>query len=214
MAGADRRTQNGSGVDITAYRVDPANHSTNGLDIRFGAGQLNIATSHAILTAGEQNSLEDEGTGTVLPIGFDYDPAFGGLGGSNTEASYSFSVAALAAELTASLVWNLSVDETDPYDAGPLLYDLDLLLWDSSTGDDVQVASSTSDIDNTENIWFMLAAGGAYTLQVVNGGVGDFVWDYALAWNLRAVPLPGAFPMFTLALIGVLLRSRAQARPS
>ena len=52
MAGADRRTANGRGAEITDYTVD----TSNGLDSRFGAGQVNIYNSYHILTGGEHNS--------------------------------------------------------------------------------------------------------------------------------------------------------------
>ena len=42
MAGAVRITNNTTGNDITDYRIDAANQTLNGLDIRYGAGQLNI----------------------------------------------------------------------------------------------------------------------------------------------------------------------------
>lgn len=61
MAGAERVTHNGSFSDITDYRIMPDNQSSNGLDIRFGAGQLNIYHSYHIISAGEQNSHEDFG---------------------------------------------------------------------------------------------------------------------------------------------------------
>jgi len=59
MAGADRVTVNSlATANITDYRS--AGHQTsNGLDDRFGAGQLNILHSYQILAAGEQNSLEE-----------------------------------------------------------------------------------------------------------------------------------------------------------
>ena len=46
LAGAGRMTYNTSSEDqITDYRRDTANRSANGLDIRFGAGQLNTYTA-------------------------------------------------------------------------------------------------------------------------------------------------------------------------
>ena len=92
MAGADRYTTNGSAPNITDYRADTTNRSTNGLDIRYGAGQIDIYSSYHIIDAGEQNSDEDDiaGSGDVGEFGFDFDPAFGGASGSNTTASYRF----------------------------------------------------------------------------------------------------------------------------
>jgi hypothetical protein len=101
MAGADRVTHNttktdaDSPVDITDYRVDPANQSANGLDVRFGSGQANIYNSFHIMAAGEQDSSEDGSAtgGTIGSYGFDYDPSFGGAG-NNVTGSYFFSTGA------------------------------------------------------------------------------------------------------------------------
>ena len=59
MAGADRITSNPVSANITDYRAIVANQTSNGLDRRFGAGQLDIFTSYEMLLAGEQQSLED-----------------------------------------------------------------------------------------------------------------------------------------------------------
>jgi hypothetical protein len=188
MAGADRLTLNSSGANITDYRIDPANRSDNGLDIRYGAGQVNIYGSYHIIAAGEQNSDEDDGAGTgvIGSYGFDYDPAFGGASGSNTTASYRFTTGTAPAVLTAALVWNLSID------AGPgngftgtsTLRDLDLYLYDVTSGT-TQLAASISSNENTENIRIELDAERTYLLQVKpKAGQSAFYRDYALAWQI------------------------------
>jgi len=186
MAGADRNTfGNTNSVDITDYRVDVANQTSNGLDKRYGAGQLNIYNSYHILNAREQNSAEDlpANSGAIANQGFDYDPSFGGAGGSNATATYSFSTNANPGQkLKADLVWNLEV--TAPQTAGSeILYDLALQLIDVTGGGTV-VASSNSSIDNTENIWFDLLSNRSYQLQVIQGTGSSFNWDYALAWQI------------------------------
>lgn len=77
MAGADRETSNrGTTADIIDYRS--AGHETaNGLDDRYGAGQVNILNSYHILAGGEQPSLQ-QGGGDIGRFGFDYGEAFGG----------------------------------------------------------------------------------------------------------------------------------------
>ena len=179
MAGADRATVgNTNAVDITDYRA-AGKQTSNGLDTRFGAGQVNSYNSHHILAAGEQDS-EQYGGITFANTGFDYAPAFGGLNSSNAEATYSFTTGAVSGQkIKAALVWNLDVltTSTDNF------YNLDLQLIDVTAGG--TVASSTSTIDNTENIWFDLASNNVYQLKVIPGaGQAAFEWDYALAWQI------------------------------
>jgi hypothetical protein len=187
MAGADRQTSNTTGADITDYRVAQANQSANGLDKRFGAGQLNIYNSYHVLAAGEQNSAEDQpsGGGNIASRGFDYDPAFGGAGGSNNVASYNFSTGSAGAQLHATLAWHIDIagGNGPNFTGTATLHDLDLFLYDV-TASPVLVASSGSLIDNTETLWETLPAGRNYRLQVVPKG--SLNWDYALAWRIES----------------------------
>ena len=188
LAGADRLTKNiNTPDDISDYRVAPANQSANGLDARFGAGQVNVYNSYHIIAAGEQNSNEDDGSGTgnIGVYGFDYDPSFGGSSGSNNIASYYFSTGADPKILSSSLAWNIKIAGGNRnFDGTATFYDLDLLLYDV-TGSQTLVMSSTSQIDNSENIWTSLQAGRSYLLQVIpKAGQSNFQWDYALAWQI------------------------------
>jgi hypothetical protein len=186
MAGADRVTSNSSSADITDYRADPANQTVNGLDKRFGAGQINIYNSFHIVAAGEQNSDEDEGSGSGIigSSGFDYDPSFGGTGGSNTTASYNFSTGANPVGLSATLVWNMDIEggNGSSFSGGATLQNLDLYLYDVTGSGQVLVQSSASTVDNTETIWTALDAEKDYLLQVTRQG--SFDRDFAIAWHL------------------------------
>ncbi len=190
MAGADRVTHNASGSNITDYRSDPADQTANGLDRRYGAGQVNIYHSYHIIAAGEQNSEEDDpGSGSSIGShGFDYDPYFGGASGSNSEATYYFTVDSDYTKLWASLVWNIDINGGTPYifDGTATLYDLDIFLYDISDPENwLPVDSSTSDGENSENLWITLEIGHDYALQVKPGsGQEPFEWDYALAWRM------------------------------
>ena len=195
MAGADRVTRNTEvigdiAIDIVDYRAIPAHRAVNGLDRRYGAGQVNIKNSYDILAGGETNSTEDVPVtgGVIGPHGFDYDPAFGGVDGSNALASYFFTVDKNSRHLWAALVWNIAIDAgAGPHFVGtPKLYNLDLFLYDvTGPGEPRQVAASTSSADNTENLWVKLDQDHRYLIQVKpGGGQAAFKWDYALAWRI------------------------------
>ena len=62
MAGAERETRNTTAMgDIVDYRQALAHRTSNGLDWRYGAGQLNLYQSYRILLSGECASIEDGG---------------------------------------------------------------------------------------------------------------------------------------------------------
>ncbi|MGB5442783.1 MAG: dockerin type I repeat-containing protein, partial [Gammaproteobacteria bacterium] len=195
MAGADRVTDNTTNPDpatpinISDYRVDPAYQSTNGLDIRYGAGQLNIYNSFHILSAGEQNSAEDYslGGGAIGSYGFDYDPSFGGSAGSNSTGSYAFSTGANPVMLTATLAWNIKIADSN-FPGTATLHNMDLRLYDGTGSGHALVAESVSTIENTENLWIQLDAGRDYLLEVKpKAGQAPFSWDYALAWQMTVL---------------------------
>lgn len=190
MAGADRVTYNGSGADITDYRDQPADRTTNGLDRRFGAGQLNIRNSYRIIAAGEQNSADDQpvGGGAIYADGFDYDPHFGGANASNDAASYFFTVDSNYQKLWAALAWNIRIDGGTPslFDGAATLYDLNLQLYDvSNPVNPVLVAESLSGSENSEHLWVALLKDHDYELRVTaTAGQPTFDWPYALAWKI------------------------------
>ena len=171
MAGADRSTNNTSTTDnITDYR-SAGNTTANGLDNRFGAGQVNVFNSYTIIAAGEHDSQEDAGNSDPVGMnGFDYDLSFGGDNSSNAVANYAFHTLAQDSEFTASLVWNIgNSDASGDYDGSTELFDMDLALFDQT--DLVNpIASSNSSIDNTENLWVMLDGGHDYLLRVESNG--------------------------------------------
>jgi len=191
MTGADRATNNTfpaeNPANIVGYRADPADQTDNGLDRRYGAGQLNIYNSYHVIAAGEQDSDEDNGGVISRHSGFDYDPAFGGASSSNTTGTYYFSTADQVVDFAASLVWNIEIDSggRPRFDRPALLRNLDLFLYDvSDAASWVLLQESTSAIDNTENIRELLAANTDYALQVrPAAGQSPFEWDYAIAWR-------------------------------
>ena len=188
LAGADRRTGSLFGWQIRNYRGRGAYRTDNGLDSRYGAGQVNIYNSYHILAAGEADSAQDDAdaAGRVGKSGFDYDSAFGGLDGSNDTASYMFKAPFGEARLKASLVWNLRVNQnTERWDGLAAFYDLDMELYDLDWSERLPVAKSTSWHDNTENIWHELKPGHDYELRVFVGARQEaFRGDYGLAWQV------------------------------
>ncbi len=192
MAGASRRTPAGQLPAIADYRATPSDRTANGLDRRFGAGQLAIDASLRILAAGEQDSQQDAGAGSaaVARLGFDYDPAFGGAAGSNRVARYALPALAVPGELAATLAWHLEVAGPGPagFDGAARLYNLELRVLDVTVPTAPRVlAESTGNRDNTESAWLPVPAGRRLVLEVgVGPGEGPFSWDYALAWRLWA----------------------------
>ncbi len=126
---------NADGSAITNYRGETAQQTANGLDSRFGAGQVNVYNSYHIVAAGEQNSLQESGPLSVAASGFDYDSSFGGAAASNNTANYEFTAGWTGQTLSASLVWNAKVDidqlRTIANKANAVtLHDLNLSLFD------------------------------------------------------------------------------------
>jgi hypothetical protein len=187
MAGADRSTVNTYTTDnITDYRIDPSNQSANGLDKRYGAGQVNVFNSYTMLQAGEQDSEEDGNASDIGPSGFDYDESFGGSS-SNSNANYGMGTISNASEIKISLVWNIDIKgvNRNSFDSSATLHNLDLSLIDVTAGSTVALSAST--IDNTENITHTLEAGHQYKIQVNRTG-SNFNWNYALAWQVTTLP--------------------------
>jgi autotransporter-associated beta strand protein len=188
LAGASRLVFNSNdGSAIVDYREATSRQSNNGLDKRFGAGQLNVYNSISIISGGEQNSLADGGPISIATAGFDYDSHFGGMSGANGTGTYDFTAGWTGQTLTATLAWNAKIDiqkvkQNDPVNAATV-YDLNLSLYDI-TQTPTLVASSTSPSQNTENIWASLVSGRRYRLEVSRGaGQAPFDWDYGLAWS-------------------------------
>lgn len=180
MAGAQRSTRSTSPVpSLVNYAVDTA----NGLDHRFGAGQFNIFNTYNLFAGGERASAEDGGSGAALS-GYDFDPAFGGAAGANGSATYALGTSTSSGKLSATLAWNADILISGSGTVtATRLYNLNLQLLDTTGGGSTLIASSTSTIDNTENLWVDLQKGRSYALKVINAHGGNFSWPYAIAWR-------------------------------
>jgi hypothetical protein len=192
MAGADRFTSNTStAANIIDYRKDPYK-TANGLDKRYGAGQVNIYNSYHIIANGEQNSDEDNSLsgGAISWEGFDFDPSFGIVNGNANRASYYFASDTFRCRLAATLAWNIKINGGTclNFNGDATLYDLNLYLYDVTDPESPRlIASSMESATNTENLWVALENDRNYKIEVLPGnGQGDFIWDYALAWRIIA----------------------------
>ncbi|MHB1035482.1 MAG: hypothetical protein ACYC35_12170 [Pirellulales bacterium] len=175
MAGARR-------ADVVGYAVNTA----NGLSDRYGAGELDIFNSYHIIAAGKQPNREQAGAGAYVgPQGFDYDTAF--LRGDS--ATYHFMTGSdpnRLIRLAASLAWNIDISGpvAGQFNNTASLANFDLSLYSVGAQGDVEIASSKSTLDNTENLWTArLAPSTEYSLQVRRADSGA-ARDYGLAWQL------------------------------
>ncbi|MEE3240764.1 MAG: hypothetical protein VX231_07345 [Pseudomonadota bacterium] len=191
MAGASRLTINSvANGDIDDYRQDNALQTDNGLDWRYGAGQLNVQHSYQILSAAEQASQQDGGGLQVQTTGFDFDPAFGGSNGSNSVADYDLGQLDTDGFLVASLVWNADITGPLSANSSRFYYNASLeqfklsLLMVASNGTESLVTEVIGTDSNTQNIWLAVHQGVHYKLRVEPLS-GPFNHGYALAWQLR-----------------------------
>jgi len=184
MAGANKQVW-------TDYR-SPSFASPNGLDSRFGAGQLDVYESYHMLAAGEHDSREAGDLASIGNYGFDLQTQFG----AKDTSTYGFSVAADSLEnLSVSLVWNAQVDidlsgAAAAYAAS--LADFNLSLFRVSGDNRTLVQASLSTQDNTENLWLAGLSPGDYELQVTRTDALG-AWDYGLSWRHTAVGLSADF---------------------
>ena len=184
--------------DITDYREN-SNITNNGLDSRYGAGQLNEFNSYRILEAGEQDSQEDGGNKTVSLLGYDYDSEFGLS--RNRTATYQLDT--LEEDVTGFITaaWDVDIYGLDGQFSLGTLYSIGLNLFEVlSDGSETLIASSTSLTANTQNIHTNLSAGGNYYFEVFanTDRIAPLLWDYAIAWRFEDVDKVQA----DLALLG------------
>ena len=183
-----------------------SNTSTQPLDARFGAGELNIYNSYKILDGGEFNGSLTEPMTNVDAMGWDYADSIT----SGQQLFYNLDFASAQTDASLLLTWNAELSDA----VGDLDYDtltlanLDLKFYDSSLSFmGSLVGESISTIDNVEHLYFENLAAGKYTIAVENiAGATDF----ALGWRFTAVPEPNGFAICGLA-ISLVLRSRRRS---
>ena len=213
MTSAERVTDNVQEEQIINYGAEP---TQNGLDYRYGAGQLNVLNAYEILSTGTQNS-----SGSVTPVGYHLAQNYGAQNQVNV---YAFETGDKPDYFVASLVWNLNLNVPPAaFVPNPILYNLDLALFDVSNGQSTLVAESTSEIDNTENLRVQLMPHRHYELRVSHSHPTNFSWPYALAWRLtnndllsetKQIPFstPSASVLLSLLLVAFVSYARSRER--
>jgi hypothetical protein len=187
--------------------ADWTHTDTAPLDPNYGAGILNVDNSYMNLRAGEYGisgttgaaGSIDSGAIESSDEGWDFTTIATARTSGSTYAAesnhYLFDLTAATAPeftLTSTLVWDRHLNQTD-------INNLDLYLFDETTGTDVAVSDST--IDNVQELYVQDLAPGEYDLVVTKAGgtsvnsggtVVSGAETYALAFNFAPVPEPAA----------------------
>ncbi len=177
MAGASRRFDRGADPAARAqpdYRAHPSVRTANGLDTRFGAGQLNVFNSYRIVTGQRVRSLQaDADAGPIVASGFDFAQGVE----AGTASVYRINPKA-DQTLTSALIWNA------PGGVSRRIADLDLTLKDV-TDEPTSIAESAAGNDTGEHLRAELEKGRSYELVVsASGERAQGKTAYALAWRL------------------------------
>ncbi len=153
------------------------------LDLRYGAGQLNIDASDRILAAGDQTPSN---IANVARTGWDFNTV-----NSGNTVDYFFNVPAHYAILDFSTIatWNRQISFTPgagalPATFTPTLANVDIQLFSASNfSKSSLVDESRSLIDNVEHIYQRYLPSGQYAISVKSNQLADF----ALAWTSKLV---------------------------
>ncbi len=161
--------------------------STNPLDGRFGAGELNILNSYLVQLGGQNAGSSTQPAAPVSIDGWDY-----GISTDETPLYYNFEVpvGSTATELSIILAWNAEVTDSVPggnFTGVVSLDDLNLRLYDSSTAFlGTEIDSSVSTVDNVEHIYQTNLSPGTYTLELTNL-TSSGSRDFGLAWRMETL---------------------------
>ncbi|MAE67261.1 MAG: hypothetical protein CMJ18_23615, partial [Phycisphaeraceae bacterium] len=162
-------------------------HDEKPLDDHFGAGRLDVDTSHRILT----------GVAPVdgrIPGGLGWH--FGRIGPGEAK-SWPFELDGDAGEVSLVLVWHRRIFGRNvvEYPKGrmrwsdaPRVADLDLGLAVAGAAPPVTVARSVSRVDNVEHVYLKRLDAGAYEIEISRTDTLSEHWDFALAWRIDDAP--------------------------
>lgn len=162
---------------------------TRPLDLRYGAGELNIDNAHRILTSPQQ---EASAASLVNSTGWDFDNISGG-----TSQLYFFEIPLFTQLDSLSIIaaWNRDIAFTPGTGGSPALFtpslaNVDLKLFQANSFTlGSMIDQSISTIDNVEHIFQRGLAPGRYAIQMLS----DATVDVALAWDsiLTLLDVPG-----------------------
>ncbi len=194
-AATDQRTVKALLLNGAAKPADWTNSPAHPLDLRYGAGIVNVFNSWKQLSGGKQAFVEatsDASGGAHLPgsntnnlamVGWDFNSItnFKVTGNYQDRVHhYYFNVPASTGDsftFTATLTWNREAGQTS-------VKDLNLFLYSTSG---TLVAASTSSVDNVEHLFRTKLAPGRYDLQVFKNAsgvnTGTATETYALAYE-------------------------------
>jgi len=186
LAGADRNAAFASGTETWSI------NTAEGLNSKYGAGELDVYNTYHILAAGEHDSREAGPEKDIKLYGWDYEPGFV----STTTRTYRFAIEEGTRQFAASLAWNLDINLSAGaggilVDSSPTLRNLNLRLRNVDTNTTVQQSIGTVDV--MENLYVPALAAGQYELVVSASGIVQYTTEYALAWRFApsTPPLPG-----------------------
>ena len=165
--------------------------ATQPLDTQYGAGQINFNWGYQILAAGPQAA----GTASLAAsTGWSYSLVNPNTSSGSVQTYYFNVPAGQPADLSALLTWQRMITATagtgsNPYTFAPSLATINLNLYQAN-GNTLGslVDSSSSSIDNVQYVFDRGLPAGEYALQVKRTDAIPGGWNFALAWQMQAVP--------------------------
>ncbi len=154
-----------------------SNTTTQPLDSKFGAGEVNVYNSHKILQAGESNGVIGSPVANSNVKGWDYGASI-----DPTQPLYwNINVGQTITDASILLTWNAKYqDGSGNFSSTLSLANMDLKLFNSTTSFlGTEIGSSRSLVDNVEHIYLRNLNAGLYTIQVSSTANSAF----GLAWN-------------------------------
>jgi hypothetical protein len=196
---ADIRTVKALLLNGAIKPADWTNAPPSPLDVRYGAGVLNVFNSYEQLAGGKHTFIVNttvsvngphpptSASGTVSSLsGWDFNTLSSSVP-SDSVNHYYFNITNGVNDATftatATLVWNRQHNQTN-------INNLDLFLYDVASSNLIE--ASTSVVDNVEHLWLPQLPQGRYDLQVLKHGGNNTVSSsetYALAFEFFSLSL-------------------------